>query len=98
MPDEPTLKQLRERAADLEIEGRSGMDRDELAQAIRAAELAQPGGDSVAVATTDDAAAPPAPNPDEVGRPALADVATQRAERRATTRRVLDAADETQED
>jgi hypothetical protein len=33
-PEEPTLKDLRARAKELDIEGRSKMDRDELAAAI----------------------------------------------------------------
>lgn len=89
---EPTLKSLRDRAAELEISGRSTMDAGELVDAIAAAEAAK--AQQVANATVDVPAVPELPDPAVVGRPALADVATERAVRRAATRRVLDAAQE----
>lgn len=73
-PTGPTLEELRKRASDLNVKGRSKMGPEELAEAIASAELAgdlQPG------------------TADEVGRPPLAEVAAERAENRKRRRRVI---------
>lgn len=69
-PTEPTLEQLRKRAGELDVQGRSKMDAGELAAAIAAAEddARRTGGD-------------PAP-PEIVGRPPLVELAEQRAANR----------------
>lgn len=102
MTDEPTLDALRERAAELKIEGRSRMARPELVTAIAAAEAAQDVNAQAAAQATPQAQENTAaiaaaavagelePTPDElVGRPPLLDLAEQRAARRATNMRVI---------
>lgn len=75
MPDEPTLSELREHAADLGIAGRSSMSRDELAAAIAAEETAGSGGDTPGVA----ADPVDVSLEDQSGRPPLREVAEQLA-------------------
>jgi hypothetical protein len=76
--DERSLAELRRAAADLGIEGRSSMDRDELAAAVDAAMPASSG-----PVPTDD--------PDLTGRPPAVDVAQQLAERYNRHTRVIGA-------
>jgi hypothetical protein len=83
---EPTVDELRERAAELDVAGRSRMNREQLVEAIAAAETAA-GESQIAADTSSES--PPAPTPDEVGRPPLADVAADRARKREQTRRVI---------
>lgn len=104
MSDEPTLKDLRERAGELEIEGRSSMDREALEAAIAKAERnAQSGVTHRPTQRTDAqtstaglaASGDPAPEPgteEEVGRPVLSSVAEDRAANRKP--RVIGAANQ----
>lgn len=91
--DQPTLKALQERAAELGVEGRSSMTKDELVAAIASAETAAAGHipASPPEDSTAPSSAPPAepaldprePSPaDVVGRPELVDVAQERAANR----------------
>lgn len=85
---QPTLDALQERARELNIRGRTTMERDELVAAIATAE-----GHIAATAPDAPDSAPPAapatdpsePTPaDVVGRPTLVDVAQERAATRTT--------------
>lgn len=67
---EPTLEQLRKRAGELDVQGRTKMDAEELTAAIATAEAS-------AAATGGD----PAPL-DVVGRPPLRELAEERAAKR----------------
>lgn len=67
---EPTLEQLRKRAGELGVEGRSKMDREELVPAIAAAEAS-------AAATGGDPG-----TPEQTGRPELRELAEGRAANR----------------
>jgi hypothetical protein len=77
-PTPPTLAELRARASELDVPGRSKMDADQLTSAIAAAE------DPAVTATR--------PTPDHViGRPPAAELAEQRAARREETMRTIGA-------
>lgn len=73
---ETTLEDLRKRASELDIPGRSKMDAEELAAAIATAEDRGP----MAADVDDDVIAPG--TPEEVGRPEAIDVAEKRAANR----------------
>lgn len=89
---EPNLEDLKKRAAELDVDGRSSMTKAELVAAIAAAEDAA-AGDSVAADTTlADTVEPPAADGSDSGRPPLVDVAEDRARKREDNRRALDAA------
>lgn len=108
---EPTLDDLKRHAGRLNIEGRSSMDKETLAQAItdREAELEdqrrQAQEDSQREAervlreaqADQDAIHLPA-TPEEVGRPPLSEVAAQRAKRRGQTIRRIGDGTTTEED
>jgi hypothetical protein len=57
---EPTVDELRERAAELDVAGRSRMNREQLVEAIAAAETAA-GESQIAADTSSES--PPAPTP-----------------------------------
>lgn len=108
--DDRTVEQLLERARELDVAGRSSMNRDELAAAVAAAEaLVGPGSTTPAgadpatagqvstaglVAVQDD---PEPATPEQTGRPSLLDLAIARADSRQLARVVGTDPAETQE-
>jgi hypothetical protein len=99
----PPASELRDRAKELDVDGRSKMDRDELVAAIAAAEVAKAAREEeearertgtpktafadATAALFNDADVERPATPEETGRPELLEVAQERAARRASRSR-----------